>query len=378
MVVSSELRLPAIEVKQGPKRTLYTFAVDAKEIHRFATISRVRRDVETKISGYQRPEVVSHIADIRAYLESENPMVPNAIGVAFDGRARFDPSDFETEVAAPYCRPGHLVLPIEDGLADDEKPGWIVDGQQRIAAIRECKLKSFPMCVTAFIAPSDEEQREQFILVNSTKPLPKGLIYELLPSTAAKLPSLLQKRRFPAYLTNRLNYDKDSPLKSMIRTPTTTDGVIKDNSILKMLENSLSDGALYRYRDPTSGTGQIEKMLDVVKGFWGATSEVFEEAWGKPPKQSRLMHGAGVVSLGFVMDAIADRHRQDGVPAPQKFKDDLLPLRDVCRWTDGYWDFGPGAQRKWNEIQNTSKDIQLLANYLLVQYKSRVWSDRRA
>ena len=32
-----------------------------------------------------------------------------------------------------------------------------------------------------------KEQTEQFILVNSTKPLPKGLIYELLPGTEATL-----------------------------------------------------------------------------------------------------------------------------------------------------------------------------------------------
>ena len=36
----------------------------------------------------------------------------------------------------------------------------------------------------------------------------------------------------------------------MIRTPTMPEGKIKDNSILKMLENSLSDGALYGFRDP--------------------------------------------------------------------------------------------------------------------------------
>ncbi len=47
---------------------------------------------------------------------------------------------------------------------------------------------------------------------------------------------------------------------------------------------------------------------------------------------------------------------------------------DVCRWTDGYWDFGPGQKRRWNEIQNTGKDIQLLSNYLLVQYKALVWN----
>jgi hypothetical protein len=86
------------------------------------------------------------------------------------------------------------------------------------------------------------------------------------------------------------------------------------------------------------------------------------------------MHGAGIVSMGFLMDAIADRYRRRGMPSEDMFAKDLKPLRDVCRWTDGYWEFGPGVQRKWNEIQNTPKDIQVLANYLLVQYKNRVWT----
>jgi hypothetical protein len=74
------------------------------------------------------------------------------------------------------------------------------------------------------------------------------------------------------------------------------------------------------------------------------------------------------------MDAIAERHRRMTIPTENQFVADLEPLRDICRWTDGYWNFGPGCQRKWNEIQNTSKDIQLLSNYLLVQYKSLVWN----
>jgi len=230
--------------------------------------------------------------------------------------------------------------------------------------------------VTAFIAGSDDEQREQFILVNSTKPLPKGLIYELLPSTKATLPALLQRRRFPAQLLSRLNHDETSPLRGMIRTPTSPDGVLKDNSILKMLENSLSDGVLYRFRDPATGEGDIEAMLEVLTAFWEAVSRVFRHAWNLPPRRSRLMHGAGVVSLGFVMDAISDRHRSEHSTPPgvAEFEADLKPLASICRWTDGFWEFGPGAQRKWNEIQNTNRDIQLLANFLLVQYKSRVWN----
>jgi DGQHR domain-containing protein len=373
MRTREELRLPALEIRQGDFRRLYSFAVDGKILARFAAISRVGRDDEHQIRGYQRPEVLSHIAEIRRYLESENPMIPNAVVVAFDRRLRFEPAK-GNHFSIHYCRPGTLVIPVDDSLPDDRKPGWVVDGQQRLAAIREANIEAFPICVVAFVADGDAEQREQFILVNSTKPLPKGLIYELLPATHARLPTLLERRKFPAYLLDRLNHEEDSPLRQLISTPTSSTGLIKDNSILKMLENSLSDGVLYRFRDPTDGDGDVEGMLQVLKAFWGAIADVFKGAWNLPPRRSRLMHGAGIVSMGFVMDAIADRHRRLDQLSRDVFAADLEPLQESCRWTEGYWDFGPGIQRKWNEIQNTPKDIQLLANYLLVQYKSRVWN----
>jgi DGQHR domain-containing protein len=366
------LRLPALEVHQGPRRRLYTFAVDGKLLPSFTTVSRAFRGAEHKVEGYQRPEVLSHIAEIRAYLESDDPMIPNAIVVAFDQRVRFEPS--ENGAGPGYCRTGTLVIPVEEDQPDALRPGWIVDGQQRAAAIRDANVEHFPICVVSFIARDAQEQREQFILVNSTKPLPKGLVYELLPVTEAKLPSLLQRRRFPTLLLDRLNQDEGSPLQGMIQAPTVPGGVIKDNSLIKMLENSLSDGVLYRFRVGSDDRGDVEGMLRTLKDFWAAVAEVFRPAWGLPPRRSRLMHGAGVVSMGFVMDAIADRHRQSGVPTCAQYRADLGPLRDVCCWTDGHWEFGPGTVRKWNEIQNTHRDIQLLANYLLVQYKALVWS----
>ena len=189
-----------------------------------------------------------------------------------------------------------------------------------------------------------------------------------------KLPALLQRRRFPAQLLARFNADERSPLCGKIRTPTTPGGVVQDNSILKMLENSLSDGVLYRFRDPGTNDSDSEAMLKVLNAFWSAAEKVFPKAWGLPPTRSRLMHGAGIVSMGFLMDAIAERHRDVALPVVARFQEDLEPLREVCRWTDGYWDFGPGVKRKWNEVQNTPKDIQMLANYLMVQYKALVWS----
>lgn len=367
----NELRLSALEIVQGHNRTFYSFAVDGKLLSRFATVSRIRRDGDDLVAGYQRPEVFSHISEIRNYIESKDPLLPNAIVLAFDHRVKFVPSD---NGPSSYSRLGTLIIPLVDSEEAASKPGLIVDGQQRAAAIREARIDSFPICATAFIADNDREQREQFILVNSTKPLPKGLIYELLPTTEMKLPTLLQKRRFPAQLLSRLNSDGESPLKGKIRTPTTPSGIVQDNSILKMLENSLSDGVLYRYRDATTNEADVESMLQVVKAFWNAASTVFPKAWGLPPAKSRLMHGAGIIAMGYLMDAIGERLRDTGLPQEDQFRQDLSPLVEVCRWTDGYWDFGPGIKRKWNEVQNTPKDIQMLANYLMVQYKALVWS----
>src|SRR5262245_47859027 len=86
------LRLPALRVIQGRDRVLYSFAIDGKLVPSFAAVSRIGRDGAQRIAGYQRPEVLSHIAEIKSYLESDNPLVPNAVVVAFDPTIRFDPS----------------------------------------------------------------------------------------------------------------------------------------------------------------------------------------------------------------------------------------------------------------------------------------------
>lgn len=59
--------------------------------------------------------------------------------------------------------------------------------------------------------------------------------------------------------------------------------------------------------------------------------------------------------------------------AGEAFEDYLRPLREVCIWTAGYWNFGPAAQVRWNALQNTSKQIQTLTNFLIMNYKNLVW-----
>ncbi len=365
----SELRLPALEIHQGDRR-LYQFAVDGKRLTDISTVSRVHRDEEGQIGGYQRPEVLRHVKAIRSYLESPGALMPNALVIAFDSRVRFERIPGVKTTSGSTA--GSIVIPLSDDPSE-VSPGWVVDGQQRAAALRDAKLGDFPMPVVAFITDDLREQRAQFILVNNTKPLPKGLIHELLPVTEGYLPVALLRKRYPSKLLELLNLMPKSPMEHAIKTPTMPEGRIRDNSVLKMIENSITDGALYRYRDPLTGEGNISLMLQVLWNFWAAVKDTWTDAWELPPRKSRLTHGVGIVALGYIMDEITDRcSAGTDVPTPETYAEHLQSLVNICAWTRGQWDFGLREHRPWNELQVTSKDILKLTELLLRTYRNTV------
>jgi DGQHR domain-containing protein len=370
-----ELRLPALEIRQGDRR-LYQFAVDGKQLPMIATVSRIRRDEGGELDGYQRPEVLRHVKAIRTYLESPQALMPNALVIAFDSRVRFDPAEL---VADGPTAIGTVTIPLPAADAEtNDRPGWVVDGQQRAAALRDARVESFPIPIVGFITDNLAEQRAQFILVNNTKPLPKGLIHELLPATEGELPVALMRKRYPSKLLTALNLTPGSPMAGAIRTPTMPDGRIRDNSVLKMIENSISDGALYRYRDPRTGEGDGTRMLEMLWNFWGAVASTWPDAWALQPRKSRLTHGVGIVALGYVMDEITDVVSSGAVvPSQETYESHLLPLLEVCAWTRGQWEFGLREHRPWNELQVTPKDILKLTEFLLRTYRASDAPERR-
>ncbi|KAB8170798.1 DGQHR domain-containing protein [Streptomyces sp. 3MP-14] len=354
-----ELKLPALKILQGSKE-IYCFAVDGKTLHDFTAVSRVRRDDEKRLQGYQRPEVLSHIRSIRRYLESDGAMLPNALVLAFDERVRFEP--VVRAGGVPYSVPGELIIPVDESLADDEKPAWLVDGQQRSAAIRDADVAEFPVAAVGFIAAGQEEQRSQFILVNSTKPLPKGLVYELLPETTGQLPRSLARRQLAARLMVHLNMG-NGPFCGRISSPTSPTGDIKDNSVLKMLEHSIYEGALFQYRNASDGTGDETRMLAHVLAFWTPVATIFRDAWEMRPKDSRLTHGVGIQAMGFVMDRLTADTPVEKVNW-DRVRTTLRGLEDHVAWTSGTWLFPDGEERRWNSLQNTSHDVRMLSTYL--------------
>src|SRR3954470_17074361 len=104
-----ELTVSALAIRQSSERTLYSFAVDGKQLPRFAAVSRVHRTDRHQLDGYQRAESLAHVRTIRKYLESDDAILPNALVVAFDSRVRFTASGGPD---ASGVQVGRLVIPI--------------------------------------------------------------------------------------------------------------------------------------------------------------------------------------------------------------------------------------------------------------------------
>jgi DGQHR domain-containing protein len=358
----------ALRICQLDNHPLYLFALTAAEVLQVADVSRVSRDEASRLIGYQRPEVRSHVQDIVEYLDSGPALFPNAIILALTSKATFTGSR-GPHTSDGLATAGTLCLPTP--MDGQPKPAWIVDGQQRAIALSRTKYSQFPVPVAAFVADTVGVQREQFVRVNTTRPLPPSLVTELLPDVDAPLPVRLSMRQAPSKVCDRLNTDPESPFHGLIRRASThgeatRSAVITDNSVVEMIQKSLADGFLYAYRSVATNEYDLEGIHHALCLYWSAVRDVFPSAWGRAATDSRLMHGAGIRAMGRLMDRIlvvVDPRQPDAAAEIRKHLDLVAPY---CRWTSGTWD---EINIPWDGVENTRGQIQILSSHLIRAYR---------
>src|SRR5215217_7465546 len=126
-----------------------------------------------------------------------------------------------------------ISIPLPNG--DGQRPGWIVDGQQRALALSRSRRQNFPVPICAFITDDVEVQREQFMRINNSRPLRQGIISELLAEVSIPISAKTKPRKLPSELINLLNFRENSPFKGLIRreslsTQAKKNAVITDTS----------------------------------------------------------------------------------------------------------------------------------------------------
>lgn len=350
--MTAHLHYDVIVPQQNADLPVFTFAARAADVARFAQIERAARDEAGSLQGFQRPQIANHIREIRDYLERPTSILPNPIVVAFTRGASLAP--LLPLVSGQGSRLHRLTIDLADGV-----PGFIVDGQQRFTALSQVHGRDFEVLVSGFICDNVEELQRQFILINNTRPLPKALVYELLPQVG-DLPPRMSNRSQAALLTEALNYQEGSSLRGMIRQQTNPSGIIRDTVLQRVIMNSLSDGALRLYAD--DNVLLLDRGVRLISEFFHAVKHVFEADWaGKTPKTSRLIHGAGIVSMGYVMEAL---HIMTGADDREAFARGLRLLQGHTAWSAGEWDF-VDERRRWNGLQNVPADIRQLSLHLV-------------
>jgi DGQHR domain-containing protein len=351
-------RFKAIRAKQAKSHDVFCFAAEPTDVLAFSEIERVGRQEDGELRGFQRHQVAPHIKDIRDYLSREDALLPNAVIVAFLDNVK--------------------VKDLGDGIVDVEikvpegtnRPGFVVDGQQRLTALSGIRKPGFQVFVSALVCKDYNELRQQFVLINNTRPLPKALIYELLP-TVEGLPERFTARKFAARLVDRLNFRRDSVLRGEIRQHTNPKGILSDTAMQKIVMNSASDGAIRGLIEPgevdVSAIRELEEeAFQLLNDYFRAVINVFGDQWnGLNPKNSRLRHGAGLVAMGFVMELIYSTELPGCKTNYDKFVAGLEALKPYTAWTSGTWQLSDVDKRAWNGIQNTPTDIDILVNYLV-------------
>lgn len=359
----------ALRIEQSPGFPIFVFSLTAREILQIADISRVSRTQNGDLIGYQRPEVRQHIQEIVDYLDGDQVIFPNSIIIALPSTVRFI-SGRGPAIGDGTTAQGRLEIPLPPKGAP--KAGWIVDGQQRTLALAKARRQDLSVPVNAFVTDSIETQRDQFLRINNAKPLPRGLVTELLPAISSPLPPRLAMRRMPSALCDLLNSDPQSPFHGLIKRPSADkelrrQAVVTDTGIVKMLEESLTSpsGCLFPFRNITSGETDFAGIWQLLLLYWSGVKLTFPEAWGKPPTQSRLMHGAGIRAMGRLMDRVMASIDLSKKTAIDQVKKELQYVAPLCHWTSGTWE---GIDMRWNEVQNVPRHTNELSNYLIRVY----------
>jgi len=355
------LAVRAVRTVQADK-AIYAFFIAGADLLKIAEISRVHRDAEGSLQGFQRKGIKSHVQAITDFLDQGPVLFPNSIILAISPRARFTAARGERpDGDLRVSEAGTLRIPLP---LDGPRAAWIVDGQQRSIALSQAKDKTFPVPVVAFVSEELAVHREQFILVNKAKPLDPRLINELLPEVDTLFPRDLTARKIPSLLVHRLQSSPDSPFKGLIRRLSEDEAgaVVIDSALIKAIRLSIGGalGALAPLKAHGDTPADVDGMYRILVAYWSAAKAAFPDAWGRPTTDSRLMHSAGIEAMSLLMDRVMSR-AAPGADLQAHAYDALSRIAPHCRWTSGRW---AELQRDWNEIQNLPRDIKLLSSHL--------------
>lgn len=303
------INIDAIPVTQG-KFTFYLFSLPASILWR---VTEINQRSEDKREGYQRALSEARVRNIAKYIQAGG-MLAGSIVVSFD-KGTFDK---ETN---------RLRIP------NQEKVGWIIDGQHRLAGAYEASEKNADLTlpVIAFLELSDVKQIELFITINKeARGVPASLYIDFL----RELPKKKTERELTderiADIARALDDDELSPFhQNIIFTRNARAGEVSLNNFARILRPHIARpaGTISLF------TPNIQE--GAITNYYKALAVAFPAEFKKDPPIFFRTIGFGAVwrAFPYVFNLAQNRHKAFSVAAISKIFSEIHDF-DFDKWKE--------------------------------------------
>lgn len=331
-----------VRIKQSPvERYLYVFAIDGKTITEQVGVRRMKwHGTKFKAEGFQRRLDNTRVSDIAHYLSS-NPILPNALVVAFEkGSLDFEPLPNQEKDEPQW---GKIIIRGKlrevngrlEPLLEDQRIGYVIDGQHRLRGIEQSTLKegTFPVIVCAFYDVSSKFQLEQFYALNQTVRISSTHLALLRRELGYELPPKEAYGKAISVVCERLQELPGSPFQPEKHVGTAIyKGPLSITVVESMIERAIKTTKLrFLWKQDANEipANDIERIAKSLYAFWKAISDVFPEYWGKRPKDQRLFCAIGIYAMIMFFDRVMENIDVNAPRAVDEAKARLDPIRDI-------------------------------------------------
>lgn len=262
--------------------------------------------------GYQRLPQDARVNELAVDLRKGRVDLPTSVLLNLRNRE-----------ARKALRDGGLDLGVLRAASRSSVEGkfYVVDGQHRILALRKLieefdseRWSKFQIPFTCMIGATEDEEMEQFYLVNSkAKSVRTDLAYELLYQRAQDpnvMESLVERGQdwqvYAQGIVKRLN-DASAVWRGKIRFAAMEKGdtVMPSASMVTSLKPILAS-AYFRALDP-------DQQVKILDAYWRGVRSILPDAFDDPTEFS-LQKGVGVIVMHTVLTQVIEIARSRGLP----------------------------------------------------------------
>lgn len=246
-------RIKAIKVEQAGG-SFYLFTLPASKLYE---VTEINQRIEGKEEGYQRVLSPGRIKSMSRYIEAGGAIPGSII-------ASFETLDYRTSDST-------IAMPTS------AKPGWIIDGQHRLAGAHEAAVSGteISLPVAAYEGASFEMQVQLFITINrEAKNVPSSLYLDLLKNLPKRKSEKEALEERITDIARALNQDEQSPFfQRIIFTKTARAGEVSLTNFARVMRPlfNKSGGTL----SPYTQTEQVR----VIDNYYKALETSFPGNW---------------------------------------------------------------------------------------------------